>query len=137
MSWFGALRQNQPEAAENNQEEPDPLLLDDPEGNQVEPEEPADLEAMPNQPNYDAAHADDEADNAMDKAINALKNKAWAEDDLKFYFSQVEIQMKKAGVKSNFTKLQVLATILPKKVEDEIKTLLMKQEKKRIMLYIF
>ena len=53
--------------------------------------------------NYDAHHADDEADNAMDKAINALKNKAWGEDDLNFYFAQIEVQMKKAGVKSNFT----------------------------------
>ena len=64
--------------------------------------------AMPPAVNYDAHHADDEADNAMDKAINALKNKAWGEDDLKFYFAQIEVQMKKAGVKSNFTKLQVL-----------------------------
>ena len=36
--------------------------------------------------------------------------------------------MKKAGVKSNFTKLQVLSTILPKKVQDEIKSILRKQE---------
>ena len=78
--------------------------------------------------NYDALHEEGEADNAMDKAINALKNKEWGEDDLQFYFQQVEIQMKKAGVKNNFTKLQVLSTVLPKKVSDEIKSILRKQE---------
>ena len=78
--------------------------------------------------NYDALHEEGEADNAMDKAINALKNKEWGEDDLQFYFQQIEIQMKKAGVKSNFTKLQVLSTVLPKRVSDEIKSILRKQE---------
>ena len=78
--------------------------------------------------NYDAAHADDEAENAMDKAINSLKNHAWMEEDLKFYFGQVEVKMKAAGVKSNFTKLQVLSTIVPAKVIAEIKSILTKQE---------
>ena len=78
-------------------------------------------------PNYDAAHADDEADGAMDKAINALKNKVWNDDDVPFFFAQVEIKMKSAGVKSNFSKLQVLSTIIPKKVEEEIKSILIKQ----------
>ena len=79
-------------------------------------------------PNYDAAHADDEADGAMDKAIATLKNFHWMEEDLKFYFAQVEVKMKAAGVKSNFTKLQVLSTLLPKKVIEEIKHILSKQE---------
>ena len=126
MSWFNRL-QAQPQGIAQQAQN---LLVPDPD-NSVDddnanlPEQPPEI--MP-AVNYDAHHADDEADNAMDKAINALKNKAWSEDDLKFYFVQVEIQMKKAGVKSNFTKLQVLSTILPKKVEDEIKNLLMKQE---------
>ena len=78
--------------------------------------------------NYDAHHADDEADNAMDKAVNAIKNFKWMEDELPFYFAQIEIKMKQAGVKSNFTKLQVLSTILPEKAIREIKALLTKQE---------
>ena len=80
--------------------------------------------------NYDAAHADDEVDTAMDKAIGSVKNIHWMEEDLKFYFSQIEVKMKAAGVKSNFTKLQVLSTILPKKVVEEIKNILARQESK-------
>ena len=117
MSWLGRIRPT-PEAAQ--------LLIPDPPLNQ----EAADQEATAMAPtvNYDAAHADDEEGNAMEKAMNALRGKEWAEDDLKFYFQQVEIKMKSAGVKSNFTKLQVLSTILPKKVTDEIKNILCKQE---------
>lgn len=78
--------------------------------------------------NYDAHHADDEAEGAMDKAINSLKNFAWLETELKFWFAQIEVRMKSAGVKSNFTKLQVLSTILPPKVIVELKNILQKQE---------
>ena len=41
---------------------------------------------------------------------------------------RVEIQMKSNGVKKNFTKLEVLTTILPNEVIEEIKPLLRKQE---------
>ena len=95
MSWFNRL-QAQPQGIAQQAQN---LLIPDPD-NSVDddnanlPEQPPEI--MP-AVNYDAHHADDEADNAMDKAINALKNKAWSEDDLKFYFAQVKIQMKKAG----------------------------------------
>ena len=135
MSWFGGYRpQNQSNRVHTGQnQDPQNLLVPDPdssidEGNNIPAAAPvvpaAQAQVMAPPVNYDAHHADDEADNAMDKAINALKNKQWGEDDLRFYFAQIEVQMKKAGVKSNFTKLQVLSTIIPKKVEDEIKNIL-------------
>ena len=43
--------------------------------------------------NYDAHHADDEAEGAMDKAINSLKNFAWLETELKFWFAQISETM--------------------------------------------
>ena len=122
MSWFDSIRPRPTAEAQN-------LLVPDRDEQEGEPVEVVQQEAPPAvMPNYDATHADDEDDKAMDKAINALRGKEWAEDDLKFYFQQVEIKMKSAGVKSNFTKLQVLSTILPKKVTDEIKGILCKQE---------
>ena len=127
MSWLGRIVNTQ----ENNQNQARPtqaaqqLLVPDVDHPE---EEAADQQPIMPTVNYDAAHADDEEGNAMDKAMNALRGKEWGEDDLKFYFQQVEIKMKSAGVKSNFTKLQVLSTILPKKVTDEIKNILSKQE---------
>ena len=59
---------------------------------------------------------------------HVLKNFPWTQDDIAFYFSQVEVKMKTAGVKSNFTKLQVLSTILPPKAIHAIKNILKKQE---------
>ena len=70
---------------------------------------------MPDPVNYDKADGEDDA-NAMSSAINALKGKEFEENDLKFYFKQVEIKMKGAGVKKNFTKLEVLSSILPTRV---------------------
>ena len=78
--------------------------------------------------NYDAKHEDDEAPGAMEKAVNMLRNFPWTEDDLHFYFAQVEVKMKSAGVKSNFTKLQVLSTVLPPKAINSIKNILKRQE---------
>ena len=140
MSWFGRYQASNStnQVAQQAQQllVPDSSSSDDENSNHDAAEavgEQAGAAGAPlavNMPttNYDAHHADDEADNAMDKAINALKNKEWGEDDLPFYFQQIEIQMKKAGVKSNFTKLQVLSTVLPKRVSDEIKSILRKQE---------
>ena len=48
----------------------------------------------------------------------------WDKDDLLFHFGQIEIKMAAVGVKKNFTKFQVLATIIPKDVMDEVKPLL-------------
>ena len=76
---------------------------------------------------YDKADGEDDA-NAMSSAINALKGKEFEENDLKFYFKQVEIKMKGAGVKKNFTKLEVLSSILPTRVINEVKPILRKEE---------
>ena len=65
---------------------------------------------------------------ALNKAIQSLKNLAYDPQDLKFTFQQLEIKMKAAGVKKQFTKLQTLTTVLPKEVIDEIKPLLRKEE---------
>ena len=123
MSWFGQLRQNQSvepaQGPPNN--DPNNLLVPDPDRSEDEED------IMPTA-NYDAQHADDEAAGAMEKAVNMLKNFQWQAEDLHFYFAQVEVKMKQSGVKSNFTKLQVLSTILPTKAINSIKNILKKQE---------
>ena len=46
------------------------------------------------------------------------------EDDLLFYFGQIEIKMAANGVKKQFTKFQVLSSIMPPHVIEEVKPLL-------------
>ena len=50
------------------------------------------------------------------------------DNDLDFYFNQAEIVMASVGVHKNFTKFQVLARIIPKKVIDEVKPFLRRKE---------
>ena len=76
---------------------------------------------------FEDENAADGAD-ALNKAIQGLRNFVYDPQDLKFTFQQLEIKMKAAGVRKNFTKLQTLTTILPKEVIDEIKNLLRKEE---------
>ena len=76
--------------------------------------------------NYDAENGVDK-EHALQNACRTLKGYEW-DDDLSFYFNQVEIKMKSDGVFKNFTKLQVLSTILPKRVIEQIKPILRKQE---------
>ena len=108
MSWLNRIIQAPPTEAAQNLLIPDADIPEEPvvpeEVEDVNPEG-ANIEIPAAMPNYDATHADDEGDNAMEKAMNALRGKEWGEDDLKFYFQQIEIKMKSAGVKSNFTKL--------------------------------
>ena len=78
-------------------------------------------------PNYDEQDGTDGA-NAMDNAIRALKGYEFNYQNLDFYFNQIEIKMQAAGVKKNFTKLQVLSTILPQNVINEVMPLLMMKE---------
>ena len=76
---------------------------------------------------FDEENGADGAD-ALNKAIQTLKNFSYDPVDLKFTFNQLEIKMKSAGVKKQFTKLQTLSTVIPKEVTDEIKTILRKDE---------
>ena len=132
--WFGRSNAN-PRHQVNVQQAQQLLVPDPPLDNEEVAEAGGENQPQPEQPtvnmpatNYDAQHADDEAANAMEKAVNVLKNFPWTQDDIAFYFSQVEVKMKTAGVKSNFTKLQVLSTILPPKAIHAIKNILKKQE---------
>ena len=77
--------------------------------------------------NYDEENGTDTA-GAMEKAVAMLKGYVWNPQALKFYFGQIEIKMKASGVKKQFTKLQVLSTILPFEVMMEVRPILEKQE---------
>ena len=77
---------------------------------------------------YDAENGVDKAD-ALSKAINGMKGlTAFDPNDIHFFFNQVEIKMQAHGVLKQFTKLQVLTTVLPQSVLSEIKPLLSKKE---------
>ena len=65
---------------------------------------------------------------ALKEACQNLAKYEWSDDDLLFYFNQIEIKMSAAGVKKNFTKFQVLSTIIPAKVMNQVKSLLRKGE---------
>ena len=66
--------------------------------------------------------------NALQDACRTLQNYAWQPEDLLFYFGQVEIKMAAAGVKKQFTKFQVLSTIIPQNVIEEVKPFLRRSE---------
>ena len=65
---------------------------------------------------------------ALSNAIRALQNHQFSYSDLDFYFSQIEIKMTANGVKKNYTKFQVLSSIIPTKVQDQVKKILKKKE---------
>ena len=65
---------------------------------------------------------------ALQEACNQLARFKWNPTDLEFYFGQIEIKMAAVGVKKNFTKFQVLATIIPPEVMEEVKPLLRLKE---------
>ena len=67
-------------------------------------------------------------DNALSKALNQLAKFEFDLNDIEFTFNQIEIKMTTAGVKKNFTKFQVLSSIIPKKIQDQVKSLLRKNE---------
>ena len=77
---------------------------------------------------------DFETENGQDDAgalVNALRNLEKLEfdvQDIDFYFSQAEIKMQTAGAKKQYTKFQILGSIIPKKVQDQVKSLLRKKE---------
>ena len=77
--------------------------------------------------NYDSTTGED-TENALEKACHMLKGYEFQQNDLDYYFNQVELKMRQVGVKKNYTKLLVLTSILPLRVSDQVKSILRKQE---------
>ena len=108
-----------------------PVLGDEEELEDLVAAAPDNLEvaAMPNDAivNFEDEDGTDDA-NAMQEACRNLQRLEFEHNDLDFWFNQVEIKMSAVGVKKNFTKFQVLTTIIPKKVIDQVKPLLRKKQ---------
>ena len=77
--------------------------------------------------NFEDEDGADVSDRSMMDACRNLERFEWQPEDLLFYFNQVEAKMNSAGVKKNYTKFQVLSTIVPRKVQDQVKPLLRMQ----------
>ena len=77
-----------------------------------------------------AFEAEDGADEAgaLREACRNVEKLEWDDNDVAFFFSKAEIKMSAVGVKKQYTKFQVLSTVLPKKVEDQLKPMLVKTE---------
>ena len=82
---------------------------------------------MPNVVNFEDENGED-ANGALREAIQAVAKVNWDDNDLRFVFKKLEIAIAAAGAKKQYTKFQVISTILPKHVEDEVKLLLEMQE---------
>ena len=54
-------------------------------------------------------------DGALAKALHLCEKVEWDPNDLSFFFNRMEIKMTVAKVKKNYTKFQVLSTILPRR----------------------
>ena len=67
-------------------------------------------------------------DGSMKDACSRVDKLNWDMNDLKFVFSTFEIRVKAAGVKKQYTKFQVLCNILPVQIQNEVKSMLIKQE---------
>ena len=65
---------------------------------------------------------------ALSEALRNLKGLEFDQNDVKFFFNQLEIKMTSAGVKKQYTKLQVLGSAIPKNVQDQVKSYLSKSE---------
>ena len=69
-----------------------------------------------------------DGDRALQDAVKSLDRLEWDDCDIPHFFNQAEIKMAIAGVKKQYTKFQVLASIIPKKVQDEVKKYTRKNE---------
>ena len=65
---------------------------------------------------------------ALELACKQLDKFQWMDEDVKFYFQQVEARMAAVGVKKQWTKFLVLQTILPMKILQYVKSTLRKSE---------
>ena len=77
--------------------------------------------------NFEDENGEDDA-GAMRDACARVEKMPWMQNDLLFYFNQVEIKMQSCGVKKNYTKFQVLTGALPAHVIEQVKPLLRKQQ---------
>ena len=77
--------------------------------------------------NFEDENGVDDA-GAFKDACAKLDRLVWNEEDLPFFISQVEIKLKSCGVKNNYTKFQALSQVLPPRVQNEVKQLLIMQE---------
>ena len=82
---------------------------------------------MPPIVNFEDENVDDVDANAMMNACRQLEKLTWAKDDLQFVFASFELRAAACGVKKNYTKFQVLSSILPPDVQQEVKHLLIMQ----------
>ena len=77
--------------------------------------------------NFEDENGEDDA-KALQEGCRTLERFQWDEVDVLFSFSQVEIKMKAVGAKKQFTKMQILSTVIPKKYQEGVKKILRKQE---------
>ena len=82
---------------------------------------------MPNAVNFEDENGVDDPQ-ALQNACRSLERFIWDANNLKFTFQKLEIKMSAVGVKKQYTKFQVLSTVIPKVVEDEVQALLTSQE---------
>ena len=79
-----------------------------------------------------SAFEDEDANNSDNRALELsckqLDKFQWIDDDVQFYFQQVEARMASVGVKKQWTKFLVLQTTLPMKILTEVKPILRKSE---------
>ena len=82
---------------------------------------------MPDIVPFESANGTDDA-GALKEALRGLDRLEWDANDVKFFFQQAEIKMDAAGVKKQYTKFQVLSSIIPKVVQDEVKSFVVMAE---------
>ena len=95
------------------------------------PRPPPQPPVMPDPPAVIISFEDEDGvdDNrALQEACRNVERVEWDDNDIKFFFAKVEIKMSAVGVRKQYTKFQVLSTVLPKKIEDEVKGLLVMTE---------
>ena len=92
----------------------------------LRPQPPAAVEVAAMAAFEDQNGVDDEK--ALSNALSLIKGFEWKPTNINFYFNQLETKMTTAGVKKNWTKFQVLTTVLPSAVQDELISTLQKSE---------
>ena len=76
---------------------------------------------------FDTEDGVDEA-GAMREACARVEKIEWDMTDLLFVFTQLETKMASSGVKKQFTKFQVVSGVLPKRILDQVKSMVRRNE---------